>query len=116
MSEVDRLWDRLHSQGVAHFHVSLAPGFAATAEDVARELNEVNEHLSDPRNNLIARLGGQAFLLEDSIRCTEGRVSAQTLEPVRLTAAERHQVRRDKEMLALVNEAIAMLSADGGLN
>jgi hypothetical protein len=114
VTEVDKLWDRLQEQGVKHMHVTLTEGFTGTAEDVARELNRVDEEMRDPRNNLLARMGGQCFLLEDRIACTEGRVNIKTMQPVELSKDERYELRKNKEMLALLEEAMAMIKADGG--
>jgi hypothetical protein len=111
VTEVDKLWDRLQEQGVVNMHVTLAEGFSGTAEDVARELNCVDAHLSDPRNNLLARMGGAVFMLRDSLR---PQVDFKTGERVALDAKQHHQRRRNAEMLELLEEAMAMIEADGG--
>lgn len=83
-----------------------------TAEEIAGELNRVNEWLADPINNLVSRLDGVIFGKKDTILCTENRTGLLkdgSWGPIPMTREERFEVSELKTEVALIEEAIDVI-------
>jgi len=78
MTEVEKLVNRLVEQNTTHFGVTTAYELGLTdkrptAEEIAKALNDVDEHLSKGNNKAIAILKGEIALKSDSIMCLKNR-------------------------------------------
>lgn len=112
-SEVAKLHEWYTANNVKKLHISLAPEFKGTAEDLAREQNKIHAWLQDPVNNLISRMGGVLFMKEDYVACTEGRkkVTEDGFVDVPMTEEEQRKVLDYKADIALYREATEMLKS-----
>lgn len=83
-----------------------------TAEEIARDINRVNEWLKDPVNNVLSRIGGLLFLKKDSIMCLERRTQILpdgTWEEIPLTDKDKSRLRNLKEDVEILEAAEAMI-------
>lgn len=114
MTEIEKLEKRMKEEGFSIRGITPGPELyklpvEERAEALAREINRVHEELSDPVKNLISRVNGHIFLLEDSILCTENKFDCTTLEYVEPSDKEKRQIRRDKEMVDILTECVNMI-------
>lgn len=116
--EVLKMRHRYRANGAKNFHISLAPGFVGTREEIAETINATDNLLSDPVENLLSRLGGRLFGLDDSIMCLEKKSTFCTdtskFVSVPLNAEERQRLRRlqsDRDFLRECQDIIRELKA-----
>jgi len=105
-TELGKLKARLVNEGAKLINVTLAPGCTATNEEIAAEINRVDEELKDPVNNLIALLSGREFLLRDAAM-QRNKIISDTpfFEPIPLTYEQKDK----REFAELLGEAISMI-------
>lgn len=104
-TEVEKLAQRLEDKGVINFHVSLAENCTATGEEIAAEINRVEDWLQDPVNRLTSRLRGEAFVQHDASQQRTRVLPGGVFEPVQQTAREKSA----KRLGDLLVEAAEML-------
>jgi len=105
MSEVEKFIERCAAKGVVHMHVDWGEDAAnVTAEERAKALNDVDDWLSVPANDLSSRLRGQAFLFSDSARCAE-KFNCRTLEFDEMSPHEKAKAKSDQRVADLLEEA-----------
>lgn len=94
------------------------PGKNLNDPDIAKAIYDMHIWCQDPVNNLLGRIGGLIFLKSDSVMCRENRVSLKDGwpgTPVELSADEKHEIRRykeDIEVLEKCREMITQLSSN----
>lgn len=112
--ETLKLRKRLRKRGIENFHITLAPEFRGTEEDIAKTQNDSEDWLDNPYNNLISRIGGHLFLLKDYVVCTENRKQwspvVETYVCVPMTDEEKKTVREYKEQITLFEEAVQAIN------
>jgi hypothetical protein len=117
MSEVEKLWKYCQDNGVVHMGVTTAYELGLsdkkpTIEEIAAAINQTNEWLADPVNNLTSSIDGHVFLKKDTIMCLENRTSLQengSWGPIPMTKEEEREVRRLKEDVELFEKAVEMI-------
>ena len=120
-TEVEKLAKYLfEDNNVKNFHVTTSYELGLTdkrptAEEIAGEVNRINEWLSDPVNNLTSRIEGHIMLKKDTIMCNENKThlikEAPYIVAVPMTDAESREVRRLKEDVELFKAAIEMIKS-----
>lgn len=113
-SEIDKLRQRYSKKGVTHFSCTPAPEFKGTAEDLAKALNDVDNWLQDPVNDLVSRVGGHLFCKKDYIACTENTYDYSDGFPgtkVEPSKGERQQIREYKEDIELFEACVEIIKA-----
>ena len=87
-----------------------------TAEEIAADINSVNEWLADPVNNLVSRIEGHVYLKRDTIMCIEKCYGLRkcidkeaTWGPIPMTDLEEREVHKLKEDVDLFEIAIDMI-------
>lgn len=109
VTEVEKLYNRMTAKGTVRMHADwIGP---ATAEQRAKALNDVEDWLEVPANNLASRLRGRAFLLEDSARCTLTKFDYAKMEYVALDRAQETKARDMELFAALLVEAAEFIEA-----
>ena len=112
-SEIEKMHLRYKEKKIDRFHLSLSPEFRGTAEDIARQMNKVDEHLADPINNLLSRIGGHLFIKKDYVACTEKRFICSQEEPYFLPVTpskeEQRKIQEYKKDIELFEEAMQII-------
>ena len=118
MSEVEKLKQYCEENGVVNMGVTTAYELGLsdkkpTAEEIAGDINRMNEWLADPVNYLTGRIEGHIFLKKDTIMCMEKRKQVISEEPyfvpVPMTKDEEREIRRLKEDVELFEKAVDMI-------
>ena len=122
MSEVDKLKQYCEDNGVTLMGVTTSYELGLTdkkptAEEIAAEINRINEWLSDPVNNLTSSISGHIMLKKDTIMCLENRTGLHedgSWGPIPMTEVEAREVRRLKEDVELFQKAVDMIKELSG--
>jgi hypothetical protein len=117
MSEVEKLKQYCEDNGVVNMGVTTAYELGLsdkkpTAEEIAGDINRMNEWLADPVNYLTGRIEGHVFLKKDTIMCMEKRTGLHedgSWGPIPMTKEEERKVRRLKEDVELFEKAVEMI-------
>jgi hypothetical protein len=117
MSEVEKLWKYCQDNGVVNMGVTTAYELGLsdkkpTIEEIAAAINQTNEWLADPVNNLTSSIGGHVMLKKDTIMCLENRTGLHkdgSRGPIPMTEEEEREVRRLKEDVELFEKAVDMI-------
>ena len=116
MTEVEKLekWEKETGAIIRGVTTSYSMGISdrpPTEEEIAREINRVNEYLSDPINSLISKIEGNMHLMSDTINCLTNRkrITADGLIDCPPNDEEKSLISSHKECIELFTEAVRVI-------